>query len=69
MTGSVYVANFSWYFTPVWELAKRTLPPKTLKIITFVNDTELKECVAEEDLPKGSTLDFNQPNVRTRRSI
>jgi len=53
MTGIVYVANFSWFFTPVWELVKRSLPPKALKIVTFVNDTELKECVAEEDLPKG----------------
>jgi hypothetical protein len=56
MTGTVYVANFSWYFTPVWELAKRTLPPKALKIVTFVSDAELKECVAEEDLPEGTIL-------------
>lgn len=54
MTGTIYIANFSWYFTPVWELAKRTLPPKALRIITFVTDAELKQCVAEEDLPKGA---------------
>ena len=58
MTGTVYVANFSWYFTPMWELVKRALPPKALKIVTFVNGTELKDCVPEETLPKGITYNF-----------
>jgi hypothetical protein len=53
MTGTVYVANFSWYFTPMWELAKRTLPPKALRIVMFPNAGELKEFVPEEALPKG----------------
>jgi len=54
MTGTVYVANFSWYFTPMWELAKRTLPPKALKIIMFPSAVELKEFVPEDVLPKGT---------------
>jgi len=66
MTGTVYIANFSWYFTPVWELAKRTLPPKALRIITFVTDAELKQSVAEEDLPRGTFLSIFLANVRTR---
>ena len=53
MTGTVYVANFSWYFTPMWELAKRTLPPKALRIVMFPSAGELKEFVPEEALPKG----------------
>lgn len=68
MTGTVYVANFSWYFTPMWELAKRTLPPKALRIITFVNESELKECVPEENLPKGTSMYFC-PNLRPRWKI
>jgi hypothetical protein len=54
MTGTVYVANFSWYFTPMWELAKRTLPPKALKIVMFPSAVELKEFVPEDVLPKGA---------------
>lgn len=55
MTGTVYVANYSWYFTPMWELAKRTLPPKVLKIITFVSESELRGFVPEDVLPKGAS--------------
>ena len=53
MTGAVYVANFSWYFMPVWEVAKRNLSQKTLRNVIFVNQTELKDRVAEDVLPKG----------------
>ena len=55
MTGTVYVANYSWYFTPMWELAKRTLPQRALRIVTFVNESELRDCVPEEFLPKGKS--------------
>jgi len=53
MTGTVYVVNYSWYFTPMWELAKRTLPQRALRIVSFVTEAELQSCVPEEFLPKG----------------
>lgn len=37
----------------MWELAKRTFPEKALRIITFVNEMELKKYVPEDVLPKG----------------
>jgi hypothetical protein len=66
MTGTVYVANYSWYFSPMWELAKRTLPQKALRIVTFVSDAELKTCIPEENVPKGITGSYDT-NIRARR--
>ena len=69
MTGTVYVANFSWYFTPMWEVAKRTFSQKALKIITFVNESELKDCVPEENLPKGTNTNVLYIKFRPWRNI
>ena len=43
----------------MWELAKRTLPQKALRIITFVNERELKDCVPEDVLPKGIFYNYH----------
>lgn len=37
----------------MWELAKRSLPQKSLRIITFVSETDLKDYVPEHTLPRG----------------
>ena len=54
MTGTIYVSNYSWYFKPAWELAKRTLPESTLKTVTFVTASELTDYVPEDTIPKGT---------------
>lgn len=69
MTGMVYVANYSWYFTPMWELAKRTMPQRALRLVTFVNESELKTYIPEESLPKGNFLSSKADKISEGHQI
>jgi len=38
----------------MWEMAKRTLPERALRLAVFASESELRDYVPEETLPKST---------------
>jgi len=58
ITSSIYIVNYSMFYSGIWNLAKRIISQYILDKISFVTNADLLKVLPSESLPKeyGGTL-------------
>lgn len=58
--GSIYVLNYGWVHSGIWNVIKPLLTPETKEKLLFLDKKDLEKYISIENIPQGDFFSLNQ---------